>query len=89
MGSIIEKLYDSEGVVEDKLSSADVEYQRKMKELCDAEKALIDVLGENRPLLNAYQSAEIQVSGLMCRRDFAKGYRLGARMMLDVLAEQD
>ena len=68
----------------------DTEFDRAMKALTSSEQQLTAILeGAQKELLLQMINAQADIDGAIALEKFVKGLRLGARMMLEVLTEDE
>ena len=53
--------------------------------LCEVEKQLLECSPECAEIYGEYQDAQIDVTSLAARSEFAKGMRVGAQLMLELI----
>ncbi len=56
--------------------------------ICDTEEILIEQFPKCKELLDTYSDALHVETRLECEADFARGFRLGALLMLDVMTAE-
>ncbi|MCL2696082.1 MAG: hypothetical protein FWE69_07130 [Clostridiales bacterium] len=88
MNSIIEDLYFGNVNPNESLWTRDTEYQRFAKQSVEKERELGNQLnGEEKKLFDGFVGATGNMHAAEVQLRFAQGFRLGARIMLEALAE--
>ncbi|MBR1421862.1 MAG: myb domain-containing protein [Ruminococcus sp.] len=85
MKSIIDLIYDNDFFRITDNSSLSAEYKSAVDRLCAAEKQLLENFPECAEIFGEYQDAQIDVTCLAARSKFAKGMRVGAQLMLELI----
>lgn len=85
MKSVIDELYDSNRATAIRKSKWGAEYVQFFESVCDLEHEILEKYPQVETLLRKYQNAEIDLANLGYRYEFEKGYKAGARMMLEVI----
>jgi len=68
----------------------DTPFDKAMNTLADSEQRLMKLLeGEEKKLLLDMSSAHSEISGVTAMESFVCGFRLGARIMLEIMSEND
>jgi len=66
------------------------EYERAYKALSDSEEKLLSALGENeKALYERYAAAQRDFSLIADMEQYVNGYKLGALMMMEIMAGKD
>ena len=87
MKSVIDELYDSNRATEIRKSKWGAEYTEIFESVCALEHEILEKFPQVETLLRKYQNAEIDLANLGYRYEFEKGFKAGARLMLEVIAE--
>ena len=87
MKSVINELYDSNRATEIRKSKWGAEYVQIFESVCALEHEILEQFPQAEELLRKYQNAEIDLANLGYRYEFEKGFKAGAQMMLEVIAE--
>ena len=87
MKSVINKLYDSDRGTAIRKSKWGAEYTEYFERVCALEHEILEKFPQAETLFRKYQNAEIDLANLGYRYEFEKGFKAGARMMLEVIAE--
>lgn len=85
MNSIIDLIYDNEIFRITDKSSLSAEYKSAVDKLCEVEKQLLESFPECAEIYDEYQVAQIDVTSLAARSEFAKGMRAGAQLVLELI----
>lgn len=85
MENIIDIIYDSNLLHISDISDVGQEYNDAMKRLCMIEKKMLEQHPEIKGVFDEYQSATIDLTGLSNRHEFAKGMRVGAQIILEII----
>lgn len=90
MCKILKDLYGGRIVPHEKSMASSPEYAKAVKELDKCETRLKENLDEQAvSMLDSYEKAYDAVNEACCTEAFIEGFRLGARLMLEVLGEKD
>ena len=85
MKSIIEQLYYGEICPCEKPAPQTERCTENRKTICNTEEQLLEQFPECKKLLDVYTDALHIETQLECEADFARGFRLGAALILDIL----
>lgn len=85
MNSIIDLIYDSDNFRITDKSDLSAEYKSAVERLCAAEKMLLERFPECKETYDELQDAQIEMSSLASRSEFAKGMRVGAQLILELI----
>ena len=85
MNSIIDLIYYSDYFRTTDNSILGDEYKSAIERVCEAEKQLLTRLPECAEFFEEYQDAQIAVTSLAQRYEFAKGMRVGAQLILELI----
>ena len=85
MNSIIDLIYDNDIFRITDKSSLSAEYKLVVDRLCEVEKKLLECFPECAEIYDEYQDAQINVTSLAARNEFAKGMRVGAQLILELI----
>ena len=85
MSDILKKLYYGEICPCEKPAPQTERCIENRKTICDTEEQLLDKFPDCKELLYIYTDALHIETQLECEADFARGFRLGAALMFDVL----
>ena len=84
--NIIDELFYGNITPNERTFARDSEYGRALEQLTEAEDALREVLDkEDREALDRLTDAQQTMDAIATREYFADGFRLGAKLMLDIL----
>lgn len=89
MKSIIEQLYYGEICPCEKPAPQTERCIENRKTICDTEEQLLEKFPDCKELLNTYTDALNIETQLECEADFARGFRLGATLILDIIEIQN
>ncbi|WP_298022483.1 DUF6809 family protein [uncultured Dysosmobacter sp.] len=90
MRKILEDLYFGNIVPYDKQMVANSELRRLVKRAADCESQLTERLNEEeRKLLNVLTNAQHEIDRITALEDFILGFRLGIRLMMECMDEND
>jgi len=90
MRRILEDFYLSNIVPYDKRVAANSELRRLVKRVSDCESQLTERLNEEeRKLLNALTDAQHEIDRITALENFILGFRLGVRLMVACMGEED
>lgn len=85
MENIIDIIYDSNLLHMSDISNVGQEYNDAMKRICMIEKKMLEQHPEIKDILDEYQSATIDLTRISNRHEFAKGMRVGAQIILEIV----
>lgn len=88
MDTINNKLYYGELCPSEKPAANTKRYIENRKMLCSTEAKLIEQFPKCKELLDTYTDALHIEAQLECEADFARGFRLGTLLMLDVITTE-
>jgi len=90
MGRILQELYYGNVRPSEKQFLRNTPFDRAMHTLADSEQRLMEALeGEEKRLLLDMSSAQGEISGVTAMESFICGFRLGARIILEIMSEDD
>ncbi|MBQ8962475.1 MAG: hypothetical protein IJV04_06380 [Lachnospiraceae bacterium] len=85
MEKILKAIYDGELRIVEERDTTNPEYREAMENYLNIQQKIMDALPEDRKaLVDEFSIASADVNGVVCQQDFARGYQLGALMMLAV-----
>ena len=85
MQNILKRIYDGELRIIEERDTTDPEYREAIDKYMSVQQKIIDALPEGqRSLVDDLSMANADVNGIICQHDFARGYQLGALLMLAV-----
>ena len=87
MKGVISKLYYGEFCPCEKPAPNTKRFRENRAMICSTEKKLLELYPDCKELLNEYTDARRIEAQLESEADFARGFRLGADLMLDILSE--
>ncbi|MBQ8962121.1 MAG: myb domain-containing protein [Ruminococcus sp.] len=85
MKNIIEEMYDGDLFPIGTYNHSSKEYKKAMDELVAAESKLLASYPQIRELFNRYQSAQIEIISINNRQEFVNGFRIGAKIALEII----
>lgn len=85
MKNLIDELYDCDLFHLTEIEDVDNAYKSAMDRLVNAETELLKAFPDCKEILDAYQSADIDLHNLSNRDEFRKGFRAGAQLVLEML----
>lgn len=85
MKNILDELYDLDLFHLTEITDVDGKYKSAMDRLLKAEMELLKAFPDCKEILDAYQSADIDLHTLSNRNEFCKGFRAGAQLVLEML----
>ncbi len=85
MKSIIEQMYDGDLFPTGTYEHSSMEYKRAMDKLVAAESELLVSYPQIKELFDRYQSAQIELISINNRQEFVNGFRIGARIALEII----
>lgn len=83
--NILDELYDFDLFHLTEIEDVDGEYRVVLDRLVKAEAELRKSYPDSNDILDAYQSADIDLHNLSNRNEFRKGFRAGAQLVLEML----
>ena len=86
MNSIIDLIYDSDYFRITDKSDLSAEYKSAVERLCAAEKQLLERFPVCNEIYDELQDAQIEMSSLASRSEFAKGMSVGCSLCLNSLS---
>ncbi len=87
MKSVISKLYYGEIIPCEKPAPNTEKYIKTRETICSTENKLLEQFPTCKELLDEYTDALRIEAQLESEADFARGFRLGSALMLDILSE--
>ena len=81
---IINDLYESDVYRSAKLTQSSKKYRKTFERFCELEEQLLEKWPECEEFFRAYQSAELDLVELNYKYEFARGFRTGARLIMEV-----
>ena len=85
---VLEKLWREGLSPNEKYTRKGGEYHNILLRICDAEDGLTEELSEKcKPYFEAYRDAQIDLAAVAEREVFIEAFRLGARLVLDIVGE--
>lgn len=85
MKNIIEEMYDGDLFPIGTYNHSSKEYKKAMDELVAAESELLASYPQIRELFGRYQSAQIEIISINNRQEFVNGFKIGARIALEMI----
>ncbi len=85
MKSIIEQLYYGEICPCEKPAPNTKRFAENRNKICNTEEKLHELYPDCKEILNEYTDALRIEAQLECESDFARGFRLGATLILDII----
>ncbi len=85
MKNILDELYDYDLFHPTELEDTDGAYKTALDRLVKAEAELRRAYPEGSELLDAYQSADIDLHNLSNRNEFRIGFKVGAQIVLEIM----
>ncbi len=85
MKNLLDELYDYDLFHITEIEDVDGEYKAALDRLVKAEAELRKTYPESNEILDAYQSADIDLHNLSNRNEFRKGVRIGAQLVLEMI----
>lgn len=85
MKNLLDELYDYDLFHITEIEDVDGEYKAALDRLVKAEAELRKTYPESNEILDAYQSADIDLHNLFNRNEFRKGVRIGAQLVLEMI----
>ena len=85
---VLEKLWREGLSPSERYTRKGGEFHKILLRICDAEDSLCEDLSENsKAHFEAYRQAQIDLSAVAEREVFIEAFRLGARLVLDIVGE--
>lgn len=81
---IINELYESDVFRTERLSKSSKKYRKTFERLCELEEQLLEKWPECEEIFQQYQTAEMTLAELNYKYEFARGFRTGARLIMEV-----
>ena len=81
---IINELYESDVFRTERLSKSSKKYRKTFERLCELEEQLLEKWPECEEIFQQYQTAEMNLAELNYRYEFARGFRTGSRLIIEV-----
>ena len=81
---IINDLYDTDVFRTERLSKSSKKYRKTFERLCELEEQLLEKWPECGEIFQQYQTAEMDLAELNYKYEFARGFRTGARLIMEV-----
>lgn len=85
MNSIIDLIYDNGIFRNTDKNSLSAEYKSAVDRLCEVERKLLESFPDCAEIYDEYQNAQIDVTSLAARSEFAKGMRVGAQLIIELI----
>lgn len=85
MKNILDELYDLDLFHLTEIEDVDGAYKSAMDRLVDAESELLKTFPDCKPILDEYQSADIDLHNISNRNEFRKGFKVGAQLVLEMI----
>ena len=82
---MIDKIYDNDIINPVSIDALGKDYKKLHDKLCAVEKQLADKFPQCKDLLSEYQTLQIDLNNMAYRYEFNKGFKVGAKIMLEVL----
>lgn len=87
--NIIEEMYNGDLFPIRMYSHNSNEYRKAMDDLVSAEKELLNTYPQIKELFDKYQDAQIALISINNRQEFVSGFRIGAKMMIELIKDID
>ena len=87
--NIIEEMYNGDLFPIRMYCHNSEEYRKAMNDLVSAEKELLNTYPQIRELFDKYQDAQIALISINNRQEFVSGFRIGAKIILEIAKNFD
>lgn len=85
MDNLIKKMHDGELFPMHTIASQDKEYKDALDRVCELEQKILDTYPDIAELLNEFQSAQFELEKMNTTQEFVDGFKVGARMIIEIL----
>jgi len=84
MDNLIKKMHDGELFPMHTIASQDKEYKDALNKVCELEQKILDTYPDIAELLNEFQSAQFELEKMNATQEFADGFKVGAKLMMEI-----